>query len=143
MLKQLKMEDQGPIIEGAQWVRLSRHEDDRGLLTVLDDGSLPFSPVRFFTISAGPGAVRGEHASSSHELIACLSGTVVVDLNNGATTATVTLDDGSWGLWVKPGVWLRLHSFGPGTILGVAANLRYVETQHWPMANFTSARGTI
>lgn len=119
------------IIEGAQWLALSTHSDARGTLTVFDPDELPFEMRRYFFIDSGPGAARGEHSSSSHELIASIRGGVTCDLDNGTGKASVRIERGTAALWVKPGVWLRLHSFAPDTLLGVAADKRYADTEHW------------
>lgn len=128
------------IIEGARWVDLSRHRDVRGLLTVFDPDDLPFPLARYFIIEAGPAQIRAEHASSAHELFATIRGRVACDLDNGEERQSVVLAAGERGVWVEPGVWVRLHSFAEGTILGVAASLRYAETSQWPIPNRAAFR---
>lgn len=123
------------IIEGAHWVDLSRHGDARGLLTVFDPDDLPFPLARYFIIEAGPGQVRAQHASSAHELFAIIRGSVTCDLDNGSERQTVVLAPGERGIWVEPGVWVRLHAFAEDTIMGVAASLRYRDTSQWPVPN--------
>jgi dTDP-4-dehydrorhamnose 3,5-epimerase-like enzyme len=119
------------IIEGAQWLALSTHSDARGTLTVFDTDELPFEMRRYFFIDSGPGVARGEHANSSHQLIASIRGGVTCELDNGTGKASVHIEPGTDALWVTPGVWLRLHSFAPDTLLGVATDKRYADTRYW------------
>lgn len=111
---------------------LPDHNDERGDLVVLEQGTLPFVPKRIFFITvSNAGSVRAQHAGSSEELIVPLSGAVTVDLDNGEQQTSMRLADKNKAMWVRPGVWLRLREFEPGTILLVAASLCYSETRHF------------
>lgn len=120
------------VIRGANLLDLPSHGDDRGELVVLEENTLPFAPKRIFFITiANSRSVRAEHAGTSEELIVPLSGAVTVDLDNGEQQTSMRLADRTKAIWVKPGVWLRLREFEPGTILLVAASLLYSETRHF------------
>ena len=120
------------IIGGAYWIAVPRIVDSRGALTVFEGGQLPFDLRRMFFIEAGPGAVRGEHASGTEELLVAITGGVTCELDTGADRITLRLVPGSGeGLWLRPGVWLRLRDFAPGTVLAVGASLSYADTRHF------------
>ena len=113
--------DIGEIIWGAQWFALSRHADDRGTLTVFDPDELPFEMRRYFLIETVPGAARAGHSSTAHELIAAFRGRATCDVDNGKAQATVYLEAGRRGLWLRPGVGSDCMR-SPDTVLGVAAS---------------------
>ena len=112
---------------GARVFRLARFPDSRGVLTVAERQSLPFTPARFFMISDVPaGALRGGHAHKScHELIVAVSGSfklTVVD-RNGRDEIVLAAPDVA--VHVPPGVWLEQTEFAPSTSVLVLASHEY------------------
>lgn len=121
------------MIHGSQLLPLAIHADVRGLLGVMPEtDDLPFPLERIFFMKVDDSGVeRGGHANSCDELIVALSGSVRVELDNGFERDAVTLADHASGLWIQPGVLIRLTSFEAGTILLVAASARYEDTRHF------------
>jgi hypothetical protein len=120
-------------IRKVRLLNLVCNEDDRGSLVAIEEqDNLPFSPKRIFFISVhNPSSVRAGHASSSEELIVAVNGAVTIDLDNGEQQMSLRLEEKNKALWLRPGVWLKLKEFTPGTILLVAASLLFSETQHF------------
>lgn len=121
------------VIDGVDLLTHAIHEDERGSLVVLEGTEgLPFAPRRFFYITVpDPSSIRAGHAGSSEELIIAVTGAVTVELDNGTQQVSLRLADSNKALWVRPGVWLRLKKFAPGTVLLVVASLIYAETRHY------------
>jgi WxcM-like, C-terminal len=117
------------IIEGVQRRRLNVFADARGELGVLEHGTdLDFNIQRvFFIKAANVDAVRAGHACSAAESIVAISGSVTVDVDNGRENASELLTAGAYSLYIKGGLWRRLRSFAPDTILMVAASQAYTE----------------
>jgi dTDP-4-dehydrorhamnose 3,5-epimerase-like enzyme len=125
------------IIRGVHLLELQEHGDSRGGLVVLEDNALPFVPGRiFFMTVPDAGIVRGEHAGTSEQLIIAASGSVSIDLDNGEEQATIRLAENNKALWVRPGIWLRLREFKPGTVLLVAASRLYADTLHFEQPQY-------
>lgn len=127
---------QGPgqdLIKGVQLRRQQVHADPRGQLVSLEQfASLPFTPKRVFFMKVdSPGVMRGGHANSCDELIVALSGSVLVEVDNGDEHAAIRLSDCDQALWISSGILIRLKEFGPGTILLVCASALYGETRHF------------
>lgn len=121
------------IIRGACVRDLSIHADERGTLGVFEQSAdLPFRLERvFFMMVDDPHVERGGHANSCHEFIVALMGSVEIEVDNGFERNCVQMEPYAKGLWVQPGVLIRLRSFDPGTILVVGASARYTETRHF------------
>jgi WxcM-like, C-terminal len=121
------------IVQGATLFDLKINEDHRGILAAFDDlTNLPFPLKRFFFIRVPAGnAVRGEHASSGHQLIVIACGEMTADLDNGSNRATVVVKPGKMALHLMPGVWLRMRAFEPGTVIVVAASQTFAETRYF------------
>jgi len=121
------------IMNGVELLTLAIHEDERGCLVALEEqGGLPFAPRRIFYITVpDSSSIRAGHAGTSEELIITITGAVKVELDNGIQQSTLRLADSNKALWVRPGVWLRIKEFAPGTVLLVVASLLYAETRHY------------
>ena len=124
------------IIPGVMLLRQQVHTDRRGsLVSLQEDDSLPFPLARVFFMSVDrAGTVRGGHANSCDEYIVPVSGSVVVEVDNGEETARVRLADPGRGLWVRAGVLIHLREFEAGTTLLVCASARYEKTRHFAKA---------
>lgn len=115
-------------VRGARLVRQHAVFEGRGNLTVGEIGKgLPFVPRRFFVISAVPGEdIRGEHAHRElHQFLLCLAGSVVVDVDDGETRRTVTLDCPQVGIHLAPMVWASQHQYTADAVLLVLASSEY------------------
>jgi hypothetical protein len=104
----------------ARLIRVPRHDDDRGSLSVVD-GLLPFPVRRVFYIRRVPaGAERAGHRHLRNRIgLACLSGgcEAVVDPGGGGEVRTFPLADPDEILLLEPGEWHLLRRFEAGTVL--------------------------
>jgi dTDP-4-dehydrorhamnose 3,5-epimerase-like enzyme len=107
--------------------------DDLGALSIVEkDVPFPFPIKRVYYIhSVTPGAVRGSHAHKAlRQLIVAVSGSFVVELDDGETVTEWKLENPSKGLVVPPGCWRTLHSFTPGAAALVFASEEYEEADY-------------
>ena len=121
------------LIKGVQLRRQQVHVDPRGELVALEQfASLPFTPKRVFFMKVdSPTIVRVGHANSCDELIVAVSGSVLVEVDNGHERASARLSGCDQALWISSGILIRLREFGPGTVLLVCASAPYGETRHF------------
>ena len=113
-------------MRGVELIELAGDADQVGRLTVLAPGRFPFDPRNLFFISDVPrDAVRGEHSSSSDEVLIATKGNLSVDLDNGQERTTIYLNRPDQALCIGAGVYLRLRGFAPGAVLMVLASKEY------------------
>lgn len=115
-------------VGGAALVRMHSVYEARGHLTVGEIGKgMPFVPRRFFVISDVPDeSIRGEHAHRElHQLLVCLAGSVVAEVNDGAVSRSVLLDVPHVGLHIPPMVWGVQHHYTRDAVLMVLASAEY------------------
>ncbi len=108
--------------------RFASFNDFRGTLTVVDyDHSLPFAPRRMFTIQDVPeGFFRGNHAHKQcHQLLICLKGSCIVQLDDGKSRMSVLLDSNALGLHIPPRTWGVQYQFSNDAVLHVLASDPY------------------
>ncbi|WP_430913425.1 sugar 3,4-ketoisomerase [Methylobacterium sp. sgz302541] len=124
------------VIAGVQVLRQRVHADGRGSLVALEEeDGLPFPLERVFFMKVDKAGVeRGGHANSCDEYIVPLTGSVVVEVDNGRESARIRLSDHGRGLWVRAGILIHLREFEAGTTLLVCASARYDETRHFARA---------
>ena len=98
---------------------VSHHGDKDGRLIAVDFDTLPFLPVRAFTVcDVPPGTVRGGHAHrSGHQLLVCTNGRIQVDLRHNGASETIEYGPFEPALLVAPGVWSRQVYLDPATSL--------------------------
>lgn len=102
------------------------HADARGVLVAPQSSALPFDVNNYFYIAnVPPGEARACHSSCSDEALIVVQGRVMVDLDNGVEQASVLLEPAQDVLCVHAGVYLRLYSFAPDTIMVVLASRSY------------------
>lgn len=123
-------------LPAARWriLEFPRIDDTRGRLTVVEgERHVPFSIRRVFYIYDVPaGARRGGHAHKTLEqVLVCLTGRLVVTLDDGQQTGAVTLDRPWIGLYVPPLIWMSQAEFWPGTVYMVLASDVYDETDYY------------
>ncbi len=124
------------LIEGAELLEHDVNADSRGELGAFEDfKNLPFRLERVFFIKAGMADIkRGGHANSCDEAIITLSGTVLIEADNGDQKASIRLSSGNKFVWIKPGVIVSLLDFAPNTILLVCASAKFSDTRHYDCA---------
>jgi acetyltransferase-like isoleucine patch superfamily enzyme len=102
--------------------------DLRGDLTIFDlRKTLPFVPVRFFSINNVPSSrVRGEHAHKvCQQYLVALNGSLKVVLDDGKSCETYELNSPTFGLYVAPMIWASQYDFSLDCVLGVFASSHY------------------
>ena len=116
--------------KGVVVIQLPQYVDVRGCLSVLNaQGDLPFEVKRTFWIFDVPASqVRGGHAHwTCHEAVFALSGSFVLDVDDGQVQHSFVLDDPSVGVVIPAGVWCELRNFSAGTICLAVASEPYEE----------------
>jgi WxcM-like protein len=129
--------------EGVTLVGIERRRDDRGQIAIFDWGSMPFTPVRSFSIfDVPPGASRGGHALSCDEFLWIATGSCRIAFENGTQKSSFRLENNEQGVLVSAGVWLELNEFAPGTVVFGFAPVPYAETKKFntPRPDLIAAR---
>lgn len=117
---------------GLKFVEINEHSDARGKIRIVevDGGGLPFVPVRSFIVSDVPtGKTRAGHAVSCDELIIVAQGSCLITARTGAGLEEHRLTPDTGAAHLRPGTWLMLSEFEPGTILVTYASEKYAETR--------------
>ena len=107
--------------------------DERGVLVVAETGNpIPFTPVRFFTISKVPARVgRGGHAHKEcHQFLVCVAGSCDVTVDDGHHSVRHTLSDPGAGLHLPPMTWCDLQNFSADAVLLVLASHLYDDSDY-------------
>lgn len=119
-------------IEDIQIIPVSKIEDPRGNLSVIEGDILPFEMKRVYYLYDVPGgAERGGHShTDQQEFLIALSGSFEVVLNDGVNEKTVTLNIPNKGLLIPTGVWRELKNFSSGSVCLVIASDVYLEEDY-------------
>ncbi len=116
-------------VRNAHVQRFAEYSDLRGRLTAGEAPSdaVPFVPRRWFLVYDVPSReVRGEHAHREcHQFLICVSGRVVVSVDDGENRAEVLLDHPSLGVYVPPLVWGSQYRYDSDAVLLVLASHPY------------------
>ncbi len=113
-------------LSGVKWISLNSTRDDRGSLTAIE-GSLeiPFEIKRIFYIH-DVVSDRGGHAHRDTDQVAIgISGSHVIEVEDGQKSMTFTLDDPTKGLYLPRMTFTRLTDFSPGAVSLVLASTHY------------------
>jgi dTDP-4-dehydrorhamnose 3,5-epimerase-like enzyme len=88
---------------------------------------VPFSPQRWFMVYDVPSEhVRGEHAHRACEqFLICVSGQVMVAVDDGENRTEVLLDGPSVGIYIPAGIWASQFRYDSDAVLLVLASLPY------------------
>lgn len=107
-------------------IEVKTFTDERGSLSVLENGQ-PFAPKRVFWMHhIAAGAERGAHAMvSGSEVLVAVHGSFVVDLDDGESKTSVPLGDPTKGLLLRPGIWSRTHSYTSDCVVLILASEGY------------------
>lgn len=80
----------------------------------------------FYIKNVGKGSDRGGHAHRySHQTLVAISGQLDVDLNDGAATKRVLLNNPNKTLHIRPYVWAKESNFSEDAICLVLASNKY------------------
>ena len=116
-----------------EWITFTPRGDERGMLVAIEGGTdVPFAIKRVYTLHGfAPGSVRGGHAHKTlRQVIVCLAGACVIDLDDGGRAQSVALDDPARGLVLAPMVWHEMRGFSAGCVLMVLAAEPYDEADY-------------
>lgn len=121
-------------IEDCRIVHLSRIEDARGSLTVIEgEADIPFSILRAYWLYDVPGgASRAGHAHKTlRQLIVSMSGSCDITLDDGYNTIKHHLNRSYFGLYVHPMTWREIDNFSSNSVLLVLASSHYDESDYY------------
>jgi dTDP-4-dehydrorhamnose 3,5-epimerase-like enzyme len=122
------------MIENCKIVELPKITDARGNLTFIEEEDhIPFEIKRVYYLYDVPGgSERGGHAHKAlHQLIIALSGSFDVEIDDGTTKKTFTLNRPYEGLYICPGIWRELKNFSSGSVCLVLASNLYSEDDYY------------
>lgn len=109
-------------------VELPKIQNRAGNITPVSNfEQIPFSVERVFYIYDIPGGEdRGAHAHKEcHQFLVAVSGSFEVELNDGRTKRTVTLNRPYYGVHIPPGIWAAEKGFSSGAVCLVLASMKY------------------
>jgi acetyltransferase-like isoleucine patch superfamily enzyme/dTDP-4-dehydrorhamnose 3,5-epimerase-like enzyme len=116
-------------VKGVHVQRFPEFADLRGKLSSgdLPSEGIPFSPQRWFMVYDVPSLhVRGEHAHRACEqFLICVSGQVMVAVDDGENRAEVMLDGPTVGIYIPAGIWGSQFRYDSDAVLLVLASLPY------------------
>lgn len=108
-------------------------EDKRGnLIEVNFDRDLHFPVERIFFIYDVPSNdIRGKHAHlKCHQLLVCISGSVLVLADDGSQKKEFHLSKPSQGLYLPPMIWGEQYKYSNDAVLMVYASHAYDESDY-------------
>lgn len=113
-------------------INLSKFKDERGNLTFVENGDLPFEMKRVYWIYDVPGGQeRGGHAfKRQQEVIVALSGSFSVKVSDGNQNATYNLNRSYYGLYIPNGLWRHMENFSTNAVAFVIASTCYNEDDY-------------
>ena len=119
-------------LEQVEVIDLPKVKDERGNLTFVENGDLPFEMKRVYWIYDVPGGQeRGGHAfKRQQEVIIALSGSFSVKVNDGKQNATYNLNRSYYGLYVPNGLWRHMENFSTNAVAFVIASTCYDEDDY-------------
>ena len=122
------------MIDKCKIINLPKIEDARGNLTFIEEESLiPFAIKRVYYLYDVPaGSERGGHAHIAlNQIIIALAGSFDVELDDGKTRKTFSLNRPYEGLYICPGIWRELKNFSSGSVCLVLASNLYSEDDYY------------
>jgi hypothetical protein len=114
-------------------IELPKIENRAGNITPVNNGvNLPFDVKRVFYIYDIPGGEdRGAHAHKEcQQFLVAVSGSFEIELDDGKTKRTVTLNRPYFGLHIPPGIWAAEKGFSSGTVCLVLTSHKYNEEDY-------------
>ena len=118
---------------GCALISLTVHGDDRGSLVAIEPGSgAPFAIARvYYLYGTVAGVTRGLHAHRRlRQMAVAVRGSCTMLLDDGAASASVSLDDPATALLLEPMVWHEMSGFSPDCVLMVLADAAYDEADY-------------
>lgn len=110
-------------------ILIPKIQDNRGNLSVIENGVLPFEFKRVYYLYDVPaGAERGGHSHiEQKEFLIALSGSFDVVLNDGQEQQIITLNKPFEGVLINQGIWRELNNFSSGSVCLVIASAVFDE----------------
>lgn len=118
---------------GCALVPLTVHGDERGSLVAIESGGgAPFAITRvYYLYGTVAGVTRGLHAHRRlRQMAVAVRGSCTMLLDDGAASASVSLDDPATALLLEPMVWHEMTDFSPDCVLMVLADAAYDEADY-------------
>lgn len=112
-------------------IELPTFQDGKdGCLSVAE--GMPFQIKRVYYIyDLNNNAVRGKHAHKKLEqVIFCMSGTCIMELDDGINGQSIVLDEPNVGIYMGPKVWHKIYDFSKNCIILVLASDFYDESDY-------------
>jgi len=109
-------------------IELSKIHNRAGNITSVTNGkNIPFDIKRVFYIYDIPGGEdRGANAHMEcHQFLIAASGSFEIELNDGKTKRTVSLNRPYFGLHIPPGIWAAEKGFSSGSVCLVLTSHKY------------------
>lgn len=116
-----------------QIIKLPRIHDPRGNLTFAQNpGALPFNLRRAYWIYDVPaGEERGGHSHlAMSQLLVAVGGSFNVNVCDGFSWRTYTLNRPFEGLFIPPGIWRTLDNFSSGAVCLSLVSTDYDESDY-------------
>jgi dTDP-4-dehydrorhamnose 3,5-epimerase-like enzyme len=128
MIKKIKVKNSGII-------KLQFFNDfpDGNLVIGESKRSVPFDIKRIYYINNlfNKKAIRGHHAHKKLEqIIFCINGSFVLNLDDGKTKQKITLSDPYYGVRLGPLLWHTMEKFSPDCVILVLADDYYKESDY-------------
>lgn len=120
-------------IDDCQVITLDKHHHENGNLTVVENqNQLPYDIRRIYYLYDVPGGEeRGGHSHHEcWEFIVAASGSFSIELFDGKSSKTITLNRPYEGLLIAPGIWRVLNNFSSGSVTLVMASDEYSEDDY-------------
>ncbi len=113
-------------------IPLSKIEDRRGNLSVIEGDIVPYDIKRVYYLYDVPGgAERGGHSHiEQQEFLIALSGSFEVIVNDGAEEKLFMLNRPDKGLLIPQGLWRELKNFSSGAVCLVIASDVFKEADY-------------
>lgn len=120
-------------IDSCQILTFEKNHKEKGNLTVVENNqNIPFDIERVYYLYDVPGGEeRGGHAHKDlYQLIIAASGAFDVEIDDGYSKKTITLNRPYQGLYIVPGIWRELKNFSSGSSCLVLASSKYDESDY-------------
>lgn len=122
-----------PTVYDCSIIELPKINNRAGNITpVHGNKEIPFDIQRIFYLYDIPGGEsRGAHAHKEcHQFLIAASGAFEIDLDDGNTKRTISLNRPNFGLHIPPGIWAAEKGFSSGAICLVLASHKYNEVDY-------------
>lgn len=118
-------------IKNCKLIRLPTFFDYSGKLSVVEgEQSIPFKIKRIFYMY-GCNSSRGNHAhKTSEQFIIPISGSFIIDLDDGINSTRYKICDPNMGLYISPMIWVKILDLNLSDICLVLTSDHYSEDDY-------------